>query len=240
MLKHIAVVIGLVSAFCVQATPLVSLTDTYPEVGKIIQRLELQGSPIKEAPLDGFVQVDSAKGILYISHNGEFLIQGSLYQIKDGGIENLTQKALFERLNAMQDEMIVYPAKDDRYQISAFVDITCGYCHKLHQDIEELNAAGITVRFLAFPRSDPDSESAKMMAKAWCATDSGAALNQLMAGETLENDGSECEKIIQKQYMLGHQMNISGTPAIVLDDGKVIPGYQPAAALKSYFESREQ
>lgn len=79
-----------------------------------------------------------------------------------------------------------------------------------------------------------------MMAKAWCATDSGAALNQLMAGETLENDGSECEKIIQKQYMLGHQMNISGTPAIVLDDGKVIPGYQPAAALKSYFESREQ
>lgn len=240
MLKRLAAVIGFLSVFYVQATPLVPLTDTYPQVGKVIQRLKLQDPPIKEAPLDGFVQVDSAMGVLYISHDGQYLIQGSLYQIKENEIENLTQKALFEQLNTMQDDMIVYPAKDEKYTISAFVDVTCGYCHQLHNDIDELNAAGITVRFLAFPRSGPDSESATIMAKAWCATDSGEALNQLMTGKTLDNDGSECEKLVQKQYMLGHQMNISGTPAIVLDDGKVIPGYQAASALKSYFESREQ
>lgn len=233
MLKPIVAILGLFLTCAVHATPLLPLTEAYPQVTKVLERLNLQDSLIKEAPMEGFIQVEADKGILYISHDGRFIIQGTLYQMKKEHFENVTQKAVFEQLNAMQDEMIVYRAKDEKATISVFIDITCGYCHQLHQDVEALNEAGITVRFLAFPRSGPDSDSAKAMAKAWCATDAQQALNQLIDGEIADSDGSECDKVIRKQYLLGHRMNINGTPAIILDNGQILPGYQPVDVLKS-------
>ena len=40
-----------------------------------------------------------------------------------------------------------------------------------------------------------------------------------------------CKKTVNDQYLLGQQLGLSGTPAIVLENGTMIPGYRPAAAL---------
>ena len=49
--------------------------------------------------------------------------------------------------------MIVFsPAEPAKGYINVFTDITCGYCRKLHLEMDDLNRRGVEVRYLAFPR----------------------------------------------------------------------------------------
>ena len=53
--------------------------------------------------------------------------------------------------------MIVYKAAQEKHVITVFTDITCGYRHKLHEEMKDYNALGITVRY-GFPtrwRAEP-------------------------------------------------------------------------------------
>ncbi len=60
---------------------------------------------------------------------------------------------LLKQLNALEKEMIVCTNNaEEKHVITVFTDITCGYCHKLHEQMADYNALGITVRYLAFPR----------------------------------------------------------------------------------------
>ena len=42
---------------------------------------------------------------------------------------------------------------------------------------------------------------------------------------------AQCDSPVAKQYALGQMIGVSGTPAVVLANGKIIPGYQPAPQL---------
>lgn len=242
MLRRIALVIGLLSALSVQAETQTQVTheNEYPAVKNLLDKLDVKNTQIKKSPLDGFVQVDldSERGLVYISEDGHYLLTGNLYRIDDAHIVDLTRRELNKKLNAMQDTMVIYPAKNEKYVISAFVDSSCYYCQKLHDEIEAFNKEGITVRFLAFPRDGDDPTVADEMAQAWCATDAPDALSKLMKGEKLKNDGSECHKIVENQLRLGKQMGVRATPAIILDDGTLVPGFIEADKLKKYLESR--
>ena len=57
--------------------------------------------------------------------------------------------------------MIVYPAKNEKHVVTVFMDITCHYCHLLHQQLKEYNDLGIAVRYLAFPRAGMNNQTAK-------------------------------------------------------------------------------
>jgi thiol:disulfide interchange protein DsbC len=47
-----------------------------------------------------------------------------------------------KNLNALEKEMIVYKAPQEKHVITVFTDITCGYCHKLHEEMKDYNALG--------------------------------------------------------------------------------------------------
>ena len=49
--------------------------------------------------------------------------------------------------------MITYKAENEKYVVNVFTDITCGYCRKMHAEMADYNARGITFRYLAYPRS---------------------------------------------------------------------------------------
>jgi thiol:disulfide interchange protein DsbC len=113
--------------------------------------------------------------------------------------------------------------------ISVFTDVDCGYCRKLHLEVPELNARGIEVRYLAFPRQGTTSPSFDKLVSAWCAADRNDAITRLKRGETIPR--KSCANPVERQYVLGHQMGVEGTPAIIFEDGSLHPGYAPAADL---------
>lgn len=190
---------------------------------------------IAPSPLAGIYQVQLQGGrLLYVSADGQFLIQGALFQLKDGQAVDLTAQAqsagIVKELDkvALKD-MVVFAPKAAKTHITVFTDTDCGYCQKLHSEVPELNRLGIEVRYLAFPRQGVDSHAYNSLVSVWCAEDRQAAMNQAKSRKELP--ARTCDNPVAQQYQLGQLLGVNGTPAIILADGQMIPGYRPAAEL---------
>ena len=189
---------------------------------------------------DQLIEVSIKDGpVLYATRSGEFLLlNGDLLRVTNTEVANLTEtRRVADRLSMIGaldlDEMIVFsPAEPAKDFITVFTDITCGYCRKLHQEMDDLNRRGIEVRYLAYPRGGMSSQGAKQLATAWCSRNREATLTSLKSG--VEMPLNECEgNPIAEHYALGNRLGVRGTPAIVTSNGQMIPGYQSAADIAS-------
>jgi len=187
---------------------------------------------INPSPMAGVSEVLIGPRLFYVSNDGKYLLQGSLIDLETRtDISEERRNGI--RLTAINDlgeeNMIVFPAKDARHTITVFTDIDCGYCRKLHNEIDQYNDQGITVRYLAFPRSGVGSASYNKAVSVWCEKDRQAAMTRSKSGETLPK--ANCDNPVKDEYELGQLIGVNGTPAIILEDGSMLPGYIPAAKL---------
>jgi thiol:disulfide interchange protein DsbC len=193
---------------------------------------------VRKSPLNGLYEVAIGSEIGYVSADGKYLLHGDLLEL--GTQKNLTeQRRQSARIKLLADigekSMIVFSPKKPKHTISVFTDIDCGYCRKLHQDMKGYEAKGIAVRYLFFPRAGVNSESGHKADAVWCAKDRRDALTRAKRGETLP--AGQCETPVAQHYQAGIQVGVRGTPAIIAEDGRLIPGYQPPAELLHTLES---
>lgn len=191
----------------------------------------------KIAELPNFKMVTSAQGIFYINDKANLIIQGNVLAFENNQLVNLNNKALMKEINALEPEKIVYKAKDEKYVVNVFMDITCHYCHLMFSKLKEYNNLGITVKWLAFPRSGLDSSVAEQMETIWQSSDPKKELEEAENGN-LPIKLTKPNKIV-KHFNLARQFGVNGTPTMVTDDGKVIPGYlAPEKLLKILEENK--
>ncbi len=198
----------------------------------LLKQLEQIGATnvkISDSVLPGFKTAVSDQGVIQISQDGRYVIQGQIFELKDGKAIDITNKALLSELNALSHEMIVYPAKNEKHIITVFMDITCHYCHLLHSKINEYNELGITVRYLAFPRKGLDNQTAKQMEAIWTAPDKAFALNEAEKGNLPKE--VKTPNMVKKHYELGIKFGVNGTPNMITEEGEVIPGFVEPKAL---------
>ncbi|NMM42470.1 bifunctional protein-disulfide isomerase/oxidoreductase DsbC [Pseudoalteromonas arctica] len=195
---------------------------------------------ISPSPVAGLKELITDKGVLYASADGQYLMQGTLIDLNNRN--NLTEQALNdvrkEGLVQYEDSMIVYKAKNEKHSITVFTDISCGYCRKLHRELDDLLEAGITVKYLAFPRGGLQGSGYADLMNVWCAKDPQEAMTAAKSGADTKVMAG-CHAPVAEHYQLGQSFGISGTPAIILEDGTLIPGYQPAAALAAALEANK-
>lgn len=198
-------------------------------------KLPMQVESISESPLEGLYQVQMDSGrIIYASADGQFLVQGALFDVSGGTLSNLTaaaeNKAIGESLNKLaREDLVIFAPEEPKTHVTIFTDVDCGYCRLLHSEIDELNALGIEVRYAAFPRSGPAGESARTMESIWCAENPQKAMTEAKLGNSIES--ASCQNPIEQQYQMGVQIGVQGTPAIFLANGTLVPGYKPAKVL---------
>jgi thiol:disulfide interchange protein DsbC len=195
---------------------------------------------IRPAPLDNLYEVVIGPQLVYVSGDGRYLFQGSIVDLQSR--TNLTEPrrraAVAEAVDAEGEEnMIIFGKPDSEYTVSVFTDIDCGYCRKLHGEIEAFNDKGIRVRYLFFPRAGVDSDSYNKAVSVWCAEDSQAALTDAKAGKPVPE--LKCDNPVKEQMRLGEAVGVSGTPALVLPDGELLPGYVPPSRLAAYLEAKK-
>lgn len=210
--------------FTVGALSLVAVSSMANE--KLQASLEKIGATnvkISDSVLPGFKTAVSDQGVVQISDDGRYVIQGQIFELKDGKVVDITNRALLAQLNALEKEMIVYPAKNEKYVVTIFMDITCHYCQILHSKMKEYNDLGITIRYLAFPRGGLNTQTAKQMEAIWTAQDPVFALNESEKGNLPKE--LKTPNIVKKHYELGIKFGVTGTPNIVTQTGELIPGY---------------
>lgn len=203
-----------------------------------LAKLGVQSTDIQPAPVSGMKTVLTSGGVLYVTDDGKHIIQGPMYDVSGAQPVNVTNQLLTGKLNALEKEMIIYKAPQEKYVITVFTDITCGYCHKLHEEIKDYNALGITVRYLAFPRQGLQSQAEQDMKSIWCAKDRAKAFDAAMSGNAVQP--ASCDINFAKHYALGVQLGVNGTPAIVLNDGYVVPGYQGPKEMKAFLDEHQK
>jgi len=196
----------------------------------------LQVTSVKASEAPGLYAVQSTNGqTIYTTENGEYLLTGDLLKITDNGIANVTEQARAEQRKSTMESfgeegVISYPASgEEKAVVDVFTDIDCPYCRKLHDEVSQLNDYGITVNYYAFPRSGPGTPSFRKYVSVWCADDQQAAMDDAKAGGSVEQ--KSCDNPVEEQFRLGGQVGVTGTPAIVLEDGNVVRGYVPAKNL---------
>ena len=225
----------LLTALLITASATAMATDA--EIKSKLQALGAKNIEVKDSPVKGLKTAVTDQGILYVSENGQYVLQGKMYELTNKGPVDVAGKLLADKVNALKNEMIIYPAKNEKYVVTVFMDITCHYCHILHQQLKEYNDLGITVRYLAFPRGGMN-ETARQMEAIWTSKDPVFALNEAEKGNLPKE--LKAPNIVKRHYDLGVQLGVQGTPSIVTSTGELIGGYlKPKDLLAALKESEE-
>lgn len=192
-------------------------------------------SEVKPTPFAAVNElVFESGGSVYQLVGTNLILNGELLSVNDNGLVNITEESKKvqrkEMLGAVKvSDMIVFPAQNEAKRVlTVFTDTDCGYCRKLHQQVPELNAKGVEVRYLAFPRGGVSSSTYRDLSSAWCADNKREALNHLKKSQDIPQKDCK-DNPVASQYKLGGALGVTATPATVLPDGQLVMGYRAAA-----------
>ena len=173
---------------------------------------------------------------IYASKNGEFFFYGELYAVNGNMLLNTTKDEInLKRKNILdaaltENDFITFKSDNEKHRVIIFTDVDCGYCRKFHNEINDFNDLGITVNYVAFPRSGLASDSYNKIVTAWCSTDAKDTLTKMKQG--IDVQLSMCQDHpVEKHFLLGQKIGITGTPAIIKSNGELLPGYLPPEEL---------
>ena len=191
---------------------------------------EISVDTVEDTYSPNFFSVELSDGSLfYVTADGEFIINGDLYQIEKNSLINFSdmrdsKKRINRILEINPTEFITFEPKEKKTVIYVFTDVDCGYCRKLHKEIDQYNNLGITIRYAAFPRSGLGTEAFTKMVGAWCSPDPKKAITNLKNGKNPSMEFCDSQPVA-KHYAIGKKVGITGTPAIITENGELLPGY---------------
>jgi len=217
-----------------------AMADDAAELEQVRQKVSemfdlIDPENVKPSPVGGWYTVQKGPIVAYISGDGRYLLQGDLIDLdQQVNLSEISRNdARRDLMAAVEDnETILFSPAKVKYSVSVFTDVECTYCRRLHNQIDEYLAHGIEVRYLLYPRNGPASRAWSTSEDVWCASDRNVALTKAKLDQ--EFSSATCDSsAVQNHYVLGRDVGLSGTPAIVLDDGTLISGYLPPDQLKA-------
>jgi thiol:disulfide interchange protein DsbC len=197
---------------------------------------------LRPTPVPGIFELTHGAEISYVSSDGKYLFSGDLYRVADNGdFPNLSaprRQELRAKLigEVPEAEMVIFGPKDAKYTITVFTDVDCPWCRRLHSEMADYNKAGIRVRYLAWPRTGPATESWARAQGVWCAANRAETFTRASKGEAVKT-ATCAQDPVKRHYELGQELGVRGTPGVVLPDGELVPGYVAAAELLKHLQS---
>lgn len=221
-----------------------SAADDPSELQRVRERVSgmfssIDAEDVFASEVDGWYTVRKGAIIAYISSDGRYLLQGDLIDLQESiNLSEESRNAARVKMLASvpEGEMIIFKPETVRNTVSVFTDIDCTYCRRLHSQIDEYMDEGIEIRYLLYPRNGPATESWAKAENVWCADDRNEALTLAKLDKTFPTRSCDAS-IINRNYAMGQDVGLRGTPAIVLEDGTLISGYLPATKLSEAIAS---
>jgi len=178
----------------------------------------------------GWIEVIAGSQVVYFDKAGEYMFDGSLVDMKSR--VNLTEAAKsgmrLRTINKIKDdEMLVYRPEKVDHTVTIVTDVDCPYCRKLHSEMDDYMENNVKVRYIFMPLKG--MKDYKTTVSVWCSDDRNLALDIAKAGGEIEQQS--CDNPLNKHKRIARELGIKGTPAIVLEDGRLLPGYVPIGEL---------
>lgn len=188
---------------------------------------------ISKTPIPGLFEVRIGTQIFYSDEQGNYLIEGILVDTKTRN--NLTEARL-NKLTAIEfsalplKDALVFKQGNGSRKLAVFADPNCGYCKRFERDLMLLK--DVTVYTFLFPILGPDSNDKSR--SIWCAKDGQKAWRDWMIEGVLPaKPAADCDiAALARNVELGRKHRVNGTPALVFEDGKRVPGAMQLDALE--------
>jgi thiol:disulfide interchange protein DsbC len=195
---------------------------------------------LRPSPIPGIYEFSQGADVSYLTADGKYYLDGNLYDMDSR--ENLTEalraRARLALIGAVpESQMLIFSPKNPLYTITVFTDVDCAYCRKLHSEIAELNRLGVRVRYMFYPRTGPNTESWKKAEVVWCSPNRNEAFTRAKSGAAVDLSKTCAPTPVAREYALGQNIGVNGTPAIVTERGDYIAGYMPARELVQEIKS---
>jgi len=194
---------------------------------------ELQLEAVRASPIPGVFEVQRGSLFGYVTADGRYLISGDLINLETGEeITEASRKQMrVDLLATLGDQYVAFdpPAGKAQNIVTVFVDVDCGYCRKLHDELPSYNALGIGFHYVFFPRAGLGSDSERQLNAAWCSPDRKAATTRAIHGEKFT--AAACETPTKRHYEIAAKLGVRGTPMMILPTGDTVNGYVPAQVL---------
>lgn len=211
------------------ALPIESVPEGDPRIALAELMPGVEPGELRLTPVAGIYELAHQGEVTYITADGKYVFSGDMYQVSTTGeFPNLTENRRREMRHELlatvpEKDMIVFGKARSPHTITVFTDIDCQWCQRLHSQIDDYNKLGIRVRYLAYPRTGPDTESWHKAEAVWCAKDRNTALTAAKRGNKVP--AASCNKTVSGQYDLGAMVGVNATPAVVFENGELVPGY---------------
>lgn len=185
---------------------------------------------ISESPIDGLYEVIVGSQVVYMSVDAQYMIEGDLYNLvtKENVSENAKSVIRLAAINKLgADKMLVYKPETVKNTITVITDIDCPYCRRLHNEVPDYMKNNVEVRYIFMPLKG--AADMKKTVSVWCSDNQQQALDIAKSGGKVEE--KTCDNPIKDHLKLARELGVRGTPAIVLENGELLPGYVPVAKL---------
>ena len=216
-----------------------------PEMSALREKLakrvpNLAESELRETPVDGLYELSRGMAMGYVTADGRYLLEGDLIDLATGRqiTEERRRGARKKVLDDAAERSITFGGDDTKHMVTVFTDIDCGYCRKLHSEIDQYLDAGIGIRYLLYPRSGQNSASYRKAVATWCSEDRKEALTRAKQGK--DPGTRSCDHPVDQHLLVGRQLGLRGTPMMVLPNGEVVQGYVPADRLAARLDSEPE
>lgn len=188
---------------------------------------------VYKSEVDGLYEAVFGTQVIYVTEDARYVIQGVVMDLEDGKRDITAVSSSNARKKYMteveQQETIAFGSEKPKHTVTIFTDIDCGYCRKLHNEMDQYASYGIKVNYLLFPRNGITTPSYTKAVSVWCNKDREKALTRAKNGEELPAEN--CDNPVADHFELGKKIGVSGTPAVLTADGELMPGYMPAEVL---------
>ena len=226
---------------CAGLLPAHAAGDVPPALSARLKALapDMEPDHVIETPLAGMYEVRFSSIIVYLSADGRYMLRGDLMDLdtQRNFTEEARRIARADAIGALSEaSMIVFAPDTVKHRVTVFTDVDCPYCARMHQQMADYNRLGIEVRYAAFPRAGVSSPTYDKMVSVWCAADQRTAMTDAKMGTSIEM--LSCDNPVREHYETGQGIGVTGTPAIVLESGEIVPGYVPPQELARRLDER--
>ncbi|MEW6678820.1 MAG: DsbC family protein [Pseudomonadota bacterium] len=198
-----------------------------------INKTSLKG--VMEVTIDG----DQGPMVVYADEQGAHLLVGDLLDVKSK--RNLTKERMDKLTEVKWDSLPLKNAikvvrGNGKRKLAVFSDPDCPYCKKAEAEFAKLD--NVTIYTFLYPLSF-HQDAARKSKLVWCSKDRSQAWLDLMLKGQVPPGKATCEDPIDENLALGTRLKVEGTPAMILANGKRIPGFVPAARLEALLDAAQ-
>ena len=198
-----------------------------------------QFNDIRPSQLEGIYEVVMGKNVGYTDGAGRFFLFGHVFDMQTQ--QDLTQQRIDELNKVNFSEL---PLKDaikevrgkGQRKLVVFSDPDCPYCKKLERDLPRLD--NVTIYTFPFPLEGLHPDAPQKAKSIWCSAKRQSAWHDYLVSNKQPIASPDCENPIDRNIQLGQKLGINGTPTLVAEDGRVMPGAASADQIENWLNQK--